>query len=177
MNLHRIILPVLALLCVPVLCAQKQHRQPLNERQIEQIREAGIFPNERVKLYAQFTGEQVDAIEALGKRGRSSARTQRLDDALLDVAALIDELSSNLDQYGDRKADMRKALKGLNEAIPRWRQTLAGLPAEPGIELSRKEAIESLQDLSEQTLQLEKEQTAYFETHKDEQGQDRAEPK
>jgi hypothetical protein len=176
-NGRTIILLCLALLCAPGLSAQKQHRQPLNERQIEQIREAGVYPNERIKLYAQFVGEQVDAIEALGKRGRSSARTQRLDDALLDLAALVDELSSNLDQYGDRKADLRKALKGINESAPRWRETLGALPTEPGIDLSRKEALESLQDLSEQTTQLEKEQTAYFETHKDEKGQDRAETK
>ncbi|HWT64958.1 MAG TPA: hypothetical protein VN151_02505 [Terracidiphilus sp.] len=149
----------------------------MNERQIEQIREAGVYPNERIKLYAQFVGEQVDAIEALGKRGRSSARTQRLDDALLDLAALVDELSSNLDQYGDRKADLRKSLKGINESAPRWRETLGALPTEPGIDLSRKEALESLQDLSEETTQLEKEQAVYFETHKDEKGQDRAEPK
>lgn len=177
MNARTIILLCFALLCVPSLCAQKRHRQPLNERQIEQIREAGVYPNERIKLYAQFVGEQVDAIEALGKRGRSSARTQRLDDALLDLAALVDELSSNLDQYGDRKADLRKSLKGINESAPRWRETLGALPTEPGIDLSRKEALESLQDLSEETTQLEKEQAVYFETHKDEKGQDRAEPK
>ncbi|MDR3740005.1 MAG: hypothetical protein P4L40_13415 [Terracidiphilus sp.] len=177
MNPRHLIALFLALLCLPPLVAQKQKRQPLNERQIDQIREAGIFPNDRIKLYVQFVGAQVDAIEALGKRGKSSARTARLDDALLDLVALIDELGSNLDQYGDRKADVRTALKALNETVPHWRETLRAVPQEPGIDLSRKEALESLNDLSEQTIQLEKEQIAYFQSHKDEQGQDRAEPK
>jgi hypothetical protein len=173
---HAIVL-CLAFLCLPPIAAQKQKRQPLNERQIDQIREAGIYPNERIKLYAQFVGEQVDAIESLGKRGKSSARTQRLDDALLDLTALVDELGANLDQYGERKADIRTALKALNESVSRWHETLRSLPSEPGIDLSRKEAVESLNDLSEQTVQLEKEQVAYFQSRKDEQGQDRAEPK
>lgn len=165
------------LLCALPLYAQKQKRQPLNAREIEQIREAGIFPDERIKLYTQFVTEHVDAIDGLAKRGRSSARTQRLDDALLDLAALIDELGDNLDQYGDRKADLRKSLKALNESTPRWLASLRGLATEPGFDLSRKEALESLHDLIEQTGQLEKEQIAYFEAHKDEKGQDRAEPK
>lgn len=177
MNTRRLLPIALALLCAVPLCAQKQKRQPLNESEIEQIREAGIDPDARIKLYTHFAGEHVDAIEALDKRGRSSARAQRLDEALLDLVALMDELGTNLDQYGERKADLRKSLKLLNEAAPRWLDKMRGLGPEPGFELSLKEALESLQDLSEQSAQLQKEQIAYFEAHKDEQGQDRAEPK
>jgi hypothetical protein len=166
-----------ALLCASPLSAQKQHRQPLTEPQVEQIREAGIDPDQRIRLYARFVGEQVDAIESLSKRGASSARTQRLDDALQDLTALMDELGENLDQYGGRKADLRKALKALNEAARRWMDALHALPHEAGIDLSRKEALESAQDLTDQAVQLEKEQTAYFAQHKDEKGQERAEPK
>jgi hypothetical protein len=157
--------------------AQREKRHPLNERQIEQIREAGVFPDQRIRLYTGFVGEKVDEIEALSKRARSSARTARMDAALLDLAALTDELSSNLDQYGERKADLRKSLKALNVALPNWTATLRSLTAEPGFDLSRKEALESLADLAELAAPLEKEQLAYFETHKDERGQERAEPK
>jgi len=43
--------------------------------------------------------------------------------------------------------------------------------------LSRKEAIDSEKDLADQTAQMLKEQTDYFNLHKDQKGQDRAEPK
>jgi hypothetical protein len=43
--------------------------------------------------------------------------------------------------------------------------------------LARKEAIESGEDLADQAKRLLSEQTDYFAQHKDEQGQDRAEPK
>lgn len=177
MKLRLRVLLFAVLVCATPLCAQKEKRQPLNEHQIEQIREAGIYPDQRIKLYAQFVGEQVDAIESLGKRGKSTARTERLDDALQNLAALIDELASNLDQYGDRKADLRKSLKSLNEAIPHWFQVLRTLAPEPGVDISRKDALEGMQDLSDQASQLEKDQIAYFQAHKDEQGQDRVEPK
>jgi len=167
----------LSLVYFAPVCAQKQHRQPLTEAQIEQIREAGIEPNERISLYTRFVGEHVDVIESLSKRGTSSARTKRLDEELLDLTVLLDELGDNLDQYGGRKADLRKSLKSLNESAPHWLDALRSLPHESGIDLSRKEALESAKELVDQATQFEKEQTAYFAAHKDEQGQDRAEPK
>jgi protein-tyrosine-phosphatase len=157
--------------------AQKEHRQPLNEKQIEDIREAGIDPDARVKLYTQFVGEKVDTIKGLTPRIHSGARTKRLDDELQDLTALMDELGSNLDQYGDRKADMRKSLKTLSDSSKQWMDTLNALPSEPGFDLSRKEAIDSEKDLADQATQMLKEQTEYFKEHKDEKGQDRAEPK
>jgi hypothetical protein len=89
----------------------------------------------------------------------------------------MDELGSNLDVFSERHADIRKALKPLNEAIPRWLGMLRALAGEPGFDLSRKEAIESGQDLADQAARLLTEQTEYFKLHKDEKGQDRAEPK
>jgi hypothetical protein len=89
----------------------------------------------------------------------------------------MDELGSNLDLYSDRKADIRKALKPLTEATPHWLNILRGLPGEQGFDLERKEAIESGEDLADQAKRLLTEQTDYFNLHKDEQGQDRAEPK
>jgi hypothetical protein len=160
-----------------VVLAQKDKRQPLTEAQVDQIREAGIYPDDRVKLYTKFVDEHVDTIKGLTARGHSSARTKRLDNELQDLTALMDELGSNLDQYGERKADLLKSLKTLTESTPRWLSVLDALPSEPGFDLSRKEAIDSGKDLADQASQLFKEQTDYFNLHKDEKGQDRAEPK
>jgi hypothetical protein len=159
------------------LAAQQQKREPLTAPEIEQIREAGIDPVERVKLYTKFIDEHANTIKGLVNRAKSPARAHRLDDELQDFTALMDELASNLDTYTDRHADIRKALKPLNEATGRWLATLHGLMGEPGFDLSRKEAIESGEDLADQAKRLDTEQTEYFRIHKDEAGQDRAEPK
>lgn len=164
------------LLAVP-LFAQKDKPEPLTEAQIEEIREAGIAPNERVSLYTKFTSEHADSIKSLTNRSKSLARAKRIDEELQDLTALMDEFGSNLDVFSERHADIRKSLKPLTEAADRWLGILRALPGEPSFDLARKEAIESGQDLADQAKRLLTEQTEYFNLHKDEQGQDRAEPK
>ena len=178
MSISRLSLAFLAgVLSSASLTAQKEHRQTLTPAQVDQIREDGIYPDDRIHLYTKFIDQRVDTIKGLSDRGRSSARAHRLDSELQDLTALMDELGSNLDQYGDRKADLRKSLKGLNDITPHWLEVLNGLHSEPVFDLSRKEAIDSGKDLADQASQLLKDQTAYFDLHKDERGQDRAEPK
>lgn len=166
------------ILCVDLpLLAQKDKPEPLTEAQIEEIREAGIYPNDRVKLYTKYLDAHAETIKGLTNRSKSLSRAKRLDDELQDLTALMDELGSNLDIYSDRHGDIRKALKPLTEATERWVGILRALPGEPGFDLARKEAIESGEDLADQAKRLLVEQTDYFNLHKDEQGQERAEPK
>lgn len=157
--------------------AQQEQREPLTQAQIEEIREAGIYPADRIKLYTKYLGERADGLKALVSRARSEARAQRIDNELKDFTALMDELGSNLDQYGDRHADIRAALKPLNEAIPGWEAILRALPGEMSFDLSRKDALEAIDDLADQAKHLQDEQNEYFRTHKEEKGQERAEPK
>ena len=166
-----------SLLLAQNLVAQKEKREPLTGQEIEQIREAGIYPSDRIALYTKFLNEHADTIKKLTDRGKSAARSQRLDGELQDFTALLDELGTNLDTYSERKADLRKSLKELSEAAPHWLGILRALPGESGFDLARKEAIESGEDLADQSKRLLAEQTEYFNLHKDEQGQDRAEPK
>ncbi|HKN20846.1 MAG TPA: hypothetical protein VJX73_05490 [Terracidiphilus sp.] len=159
------------------LAAQKQKREPLTEKQQDQIEEAGIDPVARVDLYVKFLNDYCDTIKGLITRAKSAARSRRIDDELEDFAALMDELGDNLDVFSQRKADLRKSLKGLNESIQRWQGVLRDLPSEPGFELSLKEAIDSTNDLTDQAREITADQETYFTAHPDEKGQDRAEPK
>ena len=167
----------LCLLFAAPLGAQKEKREPLTEAQVEKIAEAGIDPNQRVTLYTQYLNEHADAIKALTNRAKSDARSSRLNDALQDLTTLMDELGDNLDVFSDRKADIRKSLQALADAAPRWQGILRALAGEPGFDLSRKEAIEASEELSDQAKRLLQEQADYFKQHPDEIGQDRAEPK
>ena len=172
-----IVLVFVAALAARPAPAQKDKAEPLNEAQIEQIREAGINPNERVKLYTKFLNDYADTIKSLTGRAKSLGRAKRLDEELQNMTALMDEFGSNLDVYSDRHADIRKGLKPLTEATDRWLAILRALAGEPTFDVARKEAIESGEDLASEAKRLLTEQTDYFKLHKDEQGQDRAEPK
>ena len=158
------------------LSAQKHH-DTLTEAQVDKIREAGIDPNERIKLYTQFVSEHVNAVKVLTNRAKSDARASRLDRELQDCANLMDELGANLDQYSERHADMRPALKSLADESQHWLVTLRALSGEGPFDLSRKEAIEAGQDIADESQRLLREQSEYFAAHKDEKGQERAEPK
>jgi hypothetical protein len=178
MRAVRSLAPILiCLFFAALLFAQKDKPEPLTEAQIEEIREAGIYPNDRINLYTKYLNEHADTIKGLTNRSKSIARGKRLDEELQDLTALMDELGANLDQYSERHADMRKALKSLAEASEHWLGILRALPGEPNFDLARKEAIESEEDLAGQAKRLLTEQTEYFNLHKDEQGQERAEPK
>jgi hypothetical protein len=164
------------LIAVP-LVAQKEKREPLTEAEQDQIAEQGDTPVARVDLYVKFLDDHSDTIKGLITRAHTPARIQRLNGELEDFAALVDELDDNLDVYSERKADIRKSLKGLNEGVARWQAVLHALPSEPGFELSLKEAFDSIADLSDQARQITTDQEAYFKAHPDEKGQDRYEPK
>ena len=176
--------PVIAPLLFGLICfsplisaAQDAHHDPLSQAQVEKIREAGIDPNERIRLYTEYLNDHVNVVRSLLNRGKSDARAHKLDNELHDVSTLMDELGSNLDEYSDRHADMRHALKTLADESKGWLVSLRALAGEPPFDLSRKEAIEAGEDLSDEAQRLLNEQTAYFEAHKDERGQQRAEPK
>jgi len=176
-TLAAVSLLVFSLFAAAPLHAQKEKPEPLTPDQQDQIAEAGIFPVERVGLYVKFLDEHSDIIKGLITRAHTTARIQRLNGELENFAALADELDDNLDVYSERKADIRKSLKGLNEGVARWQAILHALPSEPGFELSLKEAFDSVGDLSDQAKQISTDQEAYFKAHPDEKNQDRYEPK
>jgi len=166
----------LILFLVFPLAIQGQKREPLTQAQADQIADAGGSPPDRIKLYVKFLDERAEVIRGLTNRAASAARSRRLDDELQTFTALMDELASNLDEYGGRKADLRPALKPLTEATPRWLNILRALAGDSGFAISRKEAIESGEDLDDQAKRLLEEQTTYFNAHKDQTGQERTEP-
>lgn len=161
-------------LAVP-LRAQRNQPDPLTPDQQDKIAEAGIDPDARIALYTKFIDEHAQALEILSKR-HESARDGRIDSELQSFSALVDELSSNLDEYGGRKADLRKSLKTLDDSIPRWQQMLANLPKDSTFQISRDEVADALGDLTTQTKQLTTSQATFFKEHKDAKGEQRAEP-
>lgn len=162
---------VLFVLSAPLM-PQRQPRDPLTPAQADEIAKAGIDPNERVHLYTKYLNEHADAIQALAKRADTPARNNLIANHLEDFADLMDELGSNLDVYSDRKADIRKTLKPLNESIQHWQAMLNGLPSESGIDLARTDALDSSNDLADQAKQMMQDQEQYFKEHKNQSGQE-----
>lgn len=166
---------VLACLFAAPLLAQRDQPEILTDAQQQAIAEAGIDPAARIDLYTKYINERADTIKRLTPRSEA-ARDRRIDSELQAFAALVDELASNLDEYGGRKADLRKALKPLNDSIARWQSILHDLPNDPVFEISRNDASDATSDLAAQARQLTADQEQYFKEHKDAKGQEREEP-
>jgi septal ring factor EnvC (AmiA/AmiB activator) len=93
------ILPVLA-----------QEREPLNNNEIDELREAAQEPVKRLRLYVTFSGSRLIDIDSLQGKNSVADRGQQIHDLLQDFSTLIDEMDDNIDEYARRAQDMRKVL-------------------------------------------------------------------
>ena len=111
MRLRFVTLALLLFLTMP-LTAQLGGREPLDEREIDKLREVAQEPDKRLKLLVEFARARLAAIDQLRADPRSAAdRGIRVHDLLEDFTKLVDEMGDNIDDYADRKYDLRKALK------------------------------------------------------------------
>jgi hypothetical protein len=137
----------------------------LSEGEIEQLREAAYFPNDRVLVFIKLLDTRDKAIQDLFAHPRKPGREQDTHDLLEQFTAIADELNDNLDDYGPSHRDIRKALPKLLDATERWSSNLKQPPENNAYDLSRKLALESIRDIREEATRLVEEQKAWFAAH------------
>jgi hypothetical protein len=116
----------LLLACAASAVAQK--RDPLNEKEIDEMRESADWPDKRLEMMVKFTRARMVAIEQLQANGKTAKdRPMQIHDLLEDFTSLLDEIEDNVDMYASHKADMRKGLTLLVEANSEWQLQLRRL--------------------------------------------------
>jgi hypothetical protein len=153
-----------ALAFAPPLHAQQQD-SALSEAEIEQVREARYYPTDCILLFVKFLDLRVKEIQDLYAKPRRPGREQDTHDLLEQFTSIADELSDNLDDYGPRHEDLRKALPKILEATDRWASALKAPPDDDAYSVARKISLESIRDLRESTTELTSEQAAWFKAH------------
>jgi hypothetical protein len=125
-------LVVMLLLLTALASARK--RDPLTEAEADQLRQAALEPQARLKLYIKFTDARLASIEQLRSTPQPTAdRGKRIHDLLEDFAALLDEINDNLDTYQGRpltkddRKDYRKGVKEVLTACDQWDTKLKAL--------------------------------------------------
>jgi hypothetical protein len=116
----------LGLLLALPLCAQR-HRDPLNQPEIDQLRDAMLDPDTRLKLYVKFTRDRMTTLEQMRTNPKTTDRPHQTHDMLEDFLAVYDELNDNIDMYVGRKDDIRKPLKLVIEADTEFQSKLRAL--------------------------------------------------
>ena len=116
----------LALLLAVPLCAQHR-RDPLNPLEVDQLRDAMLDPDERLKLYVKFSRDRMTKLEQMRSDPKVTERAVQTHDMLQDFLSVYDELNNNVDMYVGRKNDIRKPLKLVIEADTEFQSRLRAL--------------------------------------------------
>src|SRR5271169_6568029 len=108
--------------------ATAQRRDPLNDKEIDEMREAADWPNKRLELMTGFARARMTKIEQLLADAKAAKeRPTEIHELLQDFTSLLDEIDDNVDMYGSHKTDMRKGLKLVIEADSEWELQLRKL--------------------------------------------------
>jgi hypothetical protein len=108
------------------LSAQRR-RDPLNPLEIDQLRDAMLDPDERLKLYVKFSRDRMTKLEQMRSDPKTTDRARQTHDMLEDFLGVYDELNDNIDMYVGRKDDIRKPLKIIIEADTEFQSKLRAL--------------------------------------------------
>jgi hypothetical protein len=153
----------LAALALPLRAQERE--SALSAKEVDDVREARYFPADCILLFVKFDDLRVKQIQDLYAKPRRPGREEDTRELLGQLTSIADELSDNLDDYGPRHIDLRKALPKVIEATDRWSTSLRSIPDDQAYAVARKLALESLRDLREGATELAGEQTTWFKAH------------
>jgi hypothetical protein len=125
----RIALGLALLLALPLLCplSAQRRRDPLNPLEIDQLRDAMLDPDARLKLYVKFSRDRMTKLEQMRSDPKATDRARQTHDMLEDFLAVYDELNDNIDMYVGRKDDIRRPLKVIIEADTEFQSKLRAI--------------------------------------------------
>jgi len=153
--------------------SQVRERDPLTEKEVDQLRETAIEPDKRLKLMVEFTRARMVAIEQLRSDPKlAKERGHRMHDLLEDVTSLVDEIDDNVENFNERSADLRKPLKQIVEMDSDFQLKLRELKAAADdaknkdeaadYKFSLEDAIDSVNRSAESSRKLLEEQNVKF---------------
>ena len=161
-------------LAISPLFAQSK-KDPLTEQQIEDVREAGDEPVQRIKLFVGYVEERANGIHSLTTEAGAQNRAARMHNLLDEFTRLSDDLEDNMDNFNDQHADLRKVLKEIVDKSGQWGTVLNQPPPSSQYDFVRKTALESNQSVHDAAVQMLADQEKYFiEKKKEEKAAEKA---
>ena len=159
------VLLVLFALTLPLAMHAQQRDSALSEGEVEKLRDAAYVPSDRVMVFIAFLDTRTKSLDTLFAHSRRPGREEDAHDLFEQITQISDELDDNLDDYAHRHQDIRKALPKLIQATERWSTELKTPPDNEAYSVSRKLALESINDIRETATKLVEDQKAWFAAH------------
>ena len=167
----------LILLAIAPAFAQSK-KDPLTDQQIEDVREAGDQPLQRIKLFVGYVDDRAKGIHTLNLDPIAQNKNVRLHNLMEEFTRLSDELQDNMDNFDQQHADLRTVLKEIVDKTGEWGTILNEPKPSPQYDFSRKTAIDANQSAHETAVQMLADETKYFiEEKKKEKEQEKEEQK
>ena len=113
------------LMALPSL-AQKRY-DPLNQKEINDLRETNQEPDKRLKLYIAYARARMVSLEEARANPKTQNRGEVTHEWLTDFLDIYDELDDNIDMYVQRRDDFRKGMKEVIEADAEFQSKLLAL--------------------------------------------------
>ncbi len=146
--------------------AAQANKDPLTNDQVEQVRDTGADPVQRVKLYMKFIEERTSEIHRIAGNVRAQRPSGQVHNLMEEFTRLADELQDNLETSSDSHIDMRKTLKELVDHSAKWESSLHEPKPSLDYDFARKTALDTAQSTTELAKKMLAEQEQYFATHK-----------
>jgi hypothetical protein len=137
-------------------------KDPLTERQIEDVREAGDEPLQRIKLFVGYVDERSKGIHDLNADTHAQNKPLRMHNLLDEFTRLSDDLQDNMDNFNEQHADLRKVLKELVDKSTQWGTVLNEPPPSNQYDFVRKTAVDANQSVHESAAQMLADEEKYF---------------
>jgi ABC-type transporter Mla subunit MlaD len=161
-------------LAISPLFAQSK-KDPLTEQQIEDVREAGDQPVQRIKLFVGYVEERANGIHSLTTEVGAQNRAARMHTLLDEFTRLSDDLEDNMDNFNDQHEDLRKVLKEVVDKSTQWGTVLNQPPPSSQYDFVRKSALEANQSVHDAAVQMLADEEKYFiEKKKEEKAAEKA---
>jgi predicted nucleic acid-binding Zn-ribbon protein len=107
--------------------AAQRREDPLTQPEIDQLRDTAVEPELRMKLYVQFARTRLVSLEQMRSDPKTTDRAHQTHNMLADFVAVYNELNDNLDNFDERRSDLRKALKWVMEGDTEFQAKLRAL--------------------------------------------------
>ena len=123
----RLLMLVAAFLLMSLPAFAQKRYDPLNQKEIDDLRETNQEPDKRLKLYIAYARARLVSMEEARANPKTQNRGELTHDWLTDFLDIYDELDDNVDMYVQRRDDFRKAMQGVIEADAEFQSKLLAL--------------------------------------------------
>lgn len=173
MNLRAAPTALLLLLLATLALAQRRE-DPLTNDEINQLRDTAVEPEQRMKLYVEFARARLVALEQMRANPKTTDRGRQTHKMLENFRVIYDELDDNLDNFEQRKSDLRKAMQVIMAADTEFQAKLRALKDAAGAkpeelkeyEIALSDAIETVDQSADDHRKLYADQIEYFKKKK-----------